>query len=58
MPRRRYVFGSCLRSIYEGYSPISLKNQLFLLIVMVGNLLEKSLAWAAIFTATWRAMPL
>ncbi len=32
--------------------------QVSLLTLMVGNLLEKSLALAAIFTATWRATAL
>ncbi|WP_225783965.1 VOC family protein [Xenophilus sp. Marseille-Q4582] len=31
--------------------------QVFLLMVMVGNLAEKSLAFCATLTATWRAMP-
>ena len=33
-------------------------NQVSLLTLMVGNLLEKSLALAAILTATWRATAL
>ena len=33
-------------------------NQVSLLILMLGNLLEKSLALAAILTATWRATAL
>ena len=52
------VRGALLQGFKMGAHASRLTHQVSLLILMLGNLLEKSFALAAILTATWRAMAL